>query len=136
MAQPEEVDHGHWHGKIVRLYPERYQPGQELAMLEKYAQEKGVPPPTAEEMTEHWIELATSRGYASGTVAKVVMVSRFGDCGLTRQLDTEHGYDIRAYPECLELVPEEEVQAALKKRERARAKNQKRRKQRRRRSLA
>lgn len=30
-----------------------------------------------------------------GSTLKVVMVSRFGDMGLTRHLDTTHGYSIR-----------------------------------------
>lgn len=30
-----------------------------------------------------------------GTILKIVMVSRFGDCGLTDDLSADHGYHIR-----------------------------------------
>ena len=36
------------------------------------------------------------------------MVSRMGDCGLSRYLRSDHGYDLRMDPECLEIVSEEE----------------------------
>jgi len=31
----------------------------------------------------------------AGTTVKVVMVSRFGDVGITDKLDSEHGYGMR-----------------------------------------
>lgn len=34
-----------------------------------------------------------------GTTVKVVMYSRFGDVGITDQLDAEHGYSARVDPE-------------------------------------
>ena len=40
---------------------------------------------------------------AAGTLVKVVMVSRFGDCGITTNLQAEHGYSNRVMP--FDLVP-------------------------------
>lgn len=42
-------------------------------------------------------------GFHRGELVKVVMVSRFGDCGLTKNLQAEYGYDVRVAPR--ELVP-------------------------------
>lgn len=39
----------------------------------------------------------------AGTPVKVVMVSRFGDCGITTDLKAENGYDSRVQPEELEI---------------------------------
>lgn len=39
-----------------------------------------------------------------GTLVRCVMVSRLGDCGVTPDLSAESGYDLRLYPEDLELA--------------------------------
>jgi hypothetical protein len=41
----------------------------------------------------------------AGTVVKVVMVSRFGDCGITTDLKKTHGYTNRVMPWELEEIP-------------------------------
>lgn len=38
-----------------------------------------------------------------GTTLKIVMVSRFGDCGLTDDLDADHGYHVRVNPDDKEI---------------------------------
>lgn len=40
----------------------------------------------------------------AGSMVKVVMVSRFGDCGITLDLKAENGYDARVQPEALEII--------------------------------
>lgn len=40
-----------------------------------------------------------------GTHVKVVMVSRFGDCGITTDLTVDRGYSTRVMPSALEEVP-------------------------------
>lgn len=47
---------------------------------------------------------AATLGWADGDIGKVVMVSRMGDCGLSKHLDATHGYTLRLTPECLEVV--------------------------------
>jgi hypothetical protein len=44
----------------------------------------------------------------AGSVLKCVMVSRFGDCGLTNDLGAESGYILRLYPEDLEEADDAE----------------------------
>jgi hypothetical protein len=39
-----------------------------------------------------------------GTKVKVVMCSRFGDVGITKDLKATHGYDARVEPEMLEEI--------------------------------
>jgi hypothetical protein len=41
----------------------------------------------------------------AGTVVKVVMVSRFGDCGITTDLKKTNGYSNRVMPWDLEEIP-------------------------------
>lgn len=41
----------------------------------------------------------------AGTKVKVVMVSRFGDCGITTDLKREYGYSNRVWPWDLEELP-------------------------------
>ena len=43
-----------------------------------------------------------------GTTVKVVMVSRFGDCGITSDLTKEHGYSCRVAPSSLAQIPDYE----------------------------
>ncbi len=114
MARPDQVAHGHYEQRLVRVYPERYAP-TEIELTRQYPSYT-VPLPAPrifEEAVRSTIEFATEKGYPSGTIAKVVMVSRFGDCGLTRRLRAESGYDIRLHPECLEFVSEEECPRLL-----------------------
>jgi hypothetical protein len=49
------------------------------------------------------------RGFHQGDLVKVVMVSRFEDCGVTKNLEAQNGYDLRVYPSA--LVPEEPIPA-------------------------
>lgn len=44
----------------------------------------------------------------AGTRVKVVMVSRFGDCGITTDLKKTNGYSTRVMPWQLELLPDVE----------------------------
>jgi hypothetical protein len=44
------------------------------------------------------------RPYHKGQLVKVVMISTWGDVGLTDDLYAENGYDIRTEPENLEVV--------------------------------
>lgn len=110
MAEHDEVRFRALHGKLVRVYPERYDPHHtELSMT---CDGKTVSI-TREEAIKSTIQFANEKGYPSGTVAKVVMTSRLGDCGLSKHLRAEHGYNVRLYPECLEIVPDEEVPRLL-----------------------
>jgi hypothetical protein len=45
-----------------------------------------------------------SRPYERGQLVKVVMISTWGDIGLTDRLDADTGYDIRVEPGQLEVV--------------------------------
>lgn len=38
----------------------------------------------------------------AGTTVKVVMASRFGDLGITKNMDVDHGYECRVEPDLLE----------------------------------
>lgn len=40
-----------------------------------------------------------------GSMVRVTMTSRFGDCGITPDLDAERGYISRILPENLERIP-------------------------------
>lgn len=84
MARADQVPHGHLHGQICRLLTDR------------------PPPPKDESGRSYYADLP------AGTIVKVVMVSRLGDCGVTTNLDAESGYTLRVQPEELELVPDEE----------------------------
>lgn len=86
MAFPHEVAHGHLYGKLCRLL---------------------VDLPDAQRFTGHHAAtgpVMESHPYRAGQTVKVVMVSRFGDCGITDRLDAEHGYDARVYPQNLEII--------------------------------
>ncbi len=48
-------------------------------------------------------EFSRTKGFHTGDRVKVVMVSRFGDCGVTKQLDVQYGYSLRVPPK--ELLP-------------------------------
>lgn len=106
MARHDEVDHGHLHGKIVRVYPERTNLVQYRKELKHYTDKECLE--TDEQIVASILAHAAERGYQSGTVCKVVMVSRLGDCGLSKRLRDQHGYSLRVNPECLEVVSEEE----------------------------
>lgn len=101
----------HFH-KLVRVFPERADPEAEIEHGIKHGWFKdGVP--TKEQEVARIIEWAATKGYISGTIAKVVMVSRFGDAGLSRYLRANNGYDIRLFPECIEVIPDAEVAKLL-----------------------
>lgn len=87
MARPEEVDHGWMHGKIFRLK---------------------VDCPHASEYRGYWEgskPAMTPTPYSKGDLVKVVMVSRFGDCGITTRLRAKNGYAARVEPE--DLFPQD-----------------------------
>jgi hypothetical protein len=84
MAQPDEVDHGWMHGKVFRL----------KADCDRAAEFTGRWKDGAPEMK--------ATPYKAGDLVKVVMVSRLGDCGITKDLEKEHGYAARVMPEELE----------------------------------
>lgn len=87
MAQPNEVSHGHMHGKIFRLKIDK--------MGHHFTGVHGKEGPVMED-----------RPYKVGDKVKVVMVSRFGDCGITHDLNHPMGgmiyYETRVNPEDLE----------------------------------
>lgn len=91
MARPEQVDHGWMYGKTFRLK---------------------VDCPNASEYLGNWGPQADGRfgpnmkptPYKAGDLVKVVMVSRFGDCGITTDLTKQYGYAARVEPESLEPV--------------------------------
>lgn len=39
--------------------------------------------------------------FVKGMIVRVVMASRFGDLGITRNLDSDHGYQARVWPATL-----------------------------------
>lgn len=49
----------------------------------------------------------------AGTVVKVVMVSRFGDCGITTDLKKTNGYSNRVMPWDLEEIPGQEYRRTV-----------------------
>ena len=87
MARPDEVPHGHLCGKVYRLLTDH-----PMAMRFTGRHTEDGP-----EFEPH--------PYRAGQFVKVVMVSRFGDCGITDKLDAEYGYDVRVEPNELEPVP-------------------------------
>lgn len=117
MAEPHQVEHGNLHHKIVRVYPERYRPGHELDRINEMLAGRGKAPITAEQAVADTVKHAAERGFRSGDLAKVVMVSTWGDCGVTKHLRAEYGYagpgGGRFYPECLVVVPDEELPSLL-----------------------
>jgi hypothetical protein len=85
MARPEEVEQGWMSGKTFRLR---------------------VDVPTAREYMGFWEKNEPKMKltpYSKGDAVKVVMVSRFGDCGITRDLTKTNGYAARVSP--MELEP-------------------------------
>lgn len=114
MANPSEVDHGHFHGKLVRVYPERVDVAESRAYVEHFT---GKPcTDTDEEIRASSVAHARKKehgAFESDQVARCVMVSRLGDCGLTKHLDAERGYSLRVTPECLEILPEEEAESVM-----------------------
>lgn len=84
MARPEEVWHGWMKGKTFRLKEDV---------------------PHAKEYLGKWegnAPLSRPTPYKVGDVVKVVMVSRFGDCGITTDLSKENGYAARVEPPALD----------------------------------
>lgn len=114
MARPEEVDHGRFHGQLVRVYPERVDTAEYRAYVEHFTQKPCTE--TDEEIIASCVAHARKDkhgAFESGQVAKCVMVSRMGDCGITKHLDADHGYCLRVGPECLEIIPEEEARSIM-----------------------
>lgn len=84
MARPDQVSHGHMHHKVFRLR-------EDVTGRDWHGH--GADP----EFTDHLLP--------KGSLVKVVMVSRFGDCGITDNLTAENGYIARVCPELLDLAP-------------------------------
>jgi hypothetical protein len=104
MAIPCDPDHpgAPLYQRLVRVW------------LEKVPFFDTHPPGTTMEMHLSRVKaFAEERGYVSGDIAKVVMLSRFGDAGLTKFLTTEYGYNLRLDPESLELLSDDEERAVL-----------------------
>lgn len=102
MARPEEVDHGHLHGKKVRLVLHKVDCDWWRRLQEHWT---GKPCMMSDDdVRAAVVKHAADFGWANGDIGKVVMVSRFGDCGITKNLDATHGYTLRLLPECLEVV--------------------------------
>ena len=113
MNQDGATKDKHYH-KLVRVFPERADPEAELEHARKNPQIYGRNPlPTVEEEVKRIVAFSEEKGYPSGTIAKVVMVSRFGDAGLSRYLRAGNGYDIRLFPECIEVIHDDEAAKLL-----------------------
>lgn len=84
-----------WAGKIVRVHPERYVPSDDL--VAELAKSGAI---TRERVGAALAAYLTSRGYPSGTVAKVITVNRWGSCGVARDLDGA-AHELRLPAECL-----------------------------------
>lgn len=87
MARADQVPHGNYLGKRCKLlasYPHATRWSGER-------DEKGEP-------------IMLPQPYWHGQIVKCVMVSRFGDCGITDKLDAATGYDLRVQPEELEIL--------------------------------
>ncbi len=82
MAKANEVPHGHLLGKICRLMKDI----------------TGVYP--TQNNYGGWDE--TPYLFKKGDLVKVVMVSRFGDCGITYNIEATHRYQARVLPEDLD----------------------------------
>jgi hypothetical protein len=76
MGRPEDSWFGWMHGKQFRL-------------TRDYSKTRSDP---------QW------KGYRTGTLVKVVMVSRMGDVGVTTNLQAENGYGLRMMPYELEPI--------------------------------
>ncbi len=90
MARPDEVTHGWMHGReflIERDVTGHQWNGHDFMRGPDKPEFTDVPMP-------------------KGTRVKVVMVSRFGDCGITTDLKAENGYISRVPPEWL-VLPED-----------------------------
>lgn len=85
MARAEEVEHGWMLGKLFTLKAE-----VPAAVFRGYHDDNG---PVMARYT-----------LRTGRMGKVVMVSRFGDCGITDQLADETGYIARVEPIMLSEV--------------------------------
>ena len=48
--------------------------------------------------------MRSSTPIPAGTTVKIVMASRFGDLGITRDLDADYGYEARVMPDDLEPI--------------------------------
>lgn len=81
MAQPHEVPHGWMHGRNFKVKKDTIASRFDLRTRE-----------------------STPFTIPAGTLVKVVMVSRFGDCGITTDLKAENGYTARVDPSELDMV--------------------------------
>lgn len=84
MAFPHEVDHGHMLHQNYKLVTDV-----------QFSKWNG----------RHPVDENSQKGvWPAGTKVRVVMVSRFGDCGITDNLQAERGYHARVLPEQLEGI--------------------------------
>jgi len=56
---------------------------------------------------DHKTRESTEKIIPAGTTVRIVMVSRFGDVGITHDLETEVGYHARIFPEGLDNLRKE-----------------------------
>lgn len=113
MARPDQVGHGYLLHKIVRVYPERVDPDLYREHYEHFNDK--VCFLTDAEIRQEYRDWLESAGFLSGDLCKIVMVSRFGDCGITKDLTAAHGYTTRIWPECVEIYyPEHEKLTKVK----------------------
>lgn len=90
MARPNQVEHGWMHDREFILNRDvvgREWNGHDFMRSDSEPEFTEVPMP-------------------KGTRVKVVMVSRFGDCGITTDLEAENGYISRVPPDWL-VLPED-----------------------------
>lgn len=96
------MNHGLLHGKRVKLVLHRVD-------CDDYRRRVTAITDTPCTMTDDQVRAAVvthaaNLGWSNGDIGKVVMVSRLGDCGLTKNSDATHGYTLRLTPECLEVI--------------------------------
>lgn len=107
-----------FHMKLVRVFPERTDLALYREEVTRIAETVKAPMPplgSDDDIRAAILAHARERGWESGDVARVVMTSRMGDVGLSKQLDATHGYSLRVYPECLEVIgPDEEIEVMAK----------------------
>jgi hypothetical protein len=98
--------------KLVRVFPERLDIGLYRDEAKRISEFHGstVQLGTDDDIRASVLAHARERGWESGDVGRVVMASRMGDVGLSKILDATHGYSLRVYPECLEVIGDDEAE--------------------------
>jgi hypothetical protein len=96
MTNPMDTDYpaGSWQPHKPKTWPWVFGTVKQPTKLEEWIDHKRDPVTLAPIMVERWIP--------AGTKVKIVMVSRFGDVGITDDLTAERNYLARVYLDALE----------------------------------